>query len=496
DEEERIIQYTYDDVGNRLTQDGSVEGLTRYTYDENDRLVSETTGEEVIQYTYDDNGNLIRKNVEGSLEQTNYVWNHQDLLIGINATDASGQTKTIQYGYDAEGIRVSSTVDGVETRYLIDSNRPYAQVIEEYIGEGESRQTQVSYTYGLDLVSQDRGSDDLFYHEDAHSGVRQLTDESGNITDVYDYDAYGNLIASATTSDNDYLYRGEQFDSDANLQYLRARYYDPSTGRFSSVDPFEGHLDQPISRHRYLYANANPISFLDPSGEVSMADISLTRVFERVLHTISTTAGRIGGAVGGRTILKAQNLDNIFRAVGIAVSVAGAYLASRGTGNTWRGSLALTKVPTYGAPNLPTIAAGSALLQSSRGEEVRVGVLGASYSLAELINISLPRQSNLQLNLVGPDVATAMQTRGASSRGSFLGPFVLSTLRFTFPIILPDDTWVTKDEKDGVIMLGFTAGTANGTTRTVGEGSVYDGLNFDVLEIGITTGVSVPRLLD
>jgi RHS repeat-associated protein len=60
------------------------------------------------------------------------------------------------------------------------------------------------------------------------------------------------------------------YGTNLGLQYLRARYYNPSSGRFASTDPFEGRLTEPMSRHRYGYGNDNPISFADPSGRIAI----------------------------------------------------------------------------------------------------------------------------------------------------------------------------------------------------------------------------------
>jgi hypothetical protein len=60
------------------------------------------------------------------------------------------------------------------------------------------------------------------------------------------------------------------------MQYLRARYYDQTVGRFASVDPFEGWQEQPVSRHRYLYANVNPVSGEDPSGLMTLSEVGTT----------------------------------------------------------------------------------------------------------------------------------------------------------------------------------------------------------------------------
>jgi RHS repeat-associated protein len=63
-----------------------------------------------------------------------------------------------------------------------------------------------------------------------------------------------------------YLYRGEQYDPDLGLYYLRARYYNPVTGRFLSRDPGAGRIKVPATLHKYLYASSDPIGVIDPTG--------------------------------------------------------------------------------------------------------------------------------------------------------------------------------------------------------------------------------------
>ena len=104
-----------------------------------------------------------------------------------------------------------------------------------------------------------------FYAYDGHGSVRALTSSTGAITDTYDYDAFGNLLHSTGTTFNEFLFAGEQFDSDLGLYYNRARYLNVSTGRFWTMDSFEGNSD-PLSLHKYLYVGANPINAVDPSG--------------------------------------------------------------------------------------------------------------------------------------------------------------------------------------------------------------------------------------
>ena len=73
------------------------------------------------------------------------------------------------------------------------------------------------------------------------------------------------------------FYRGEQYDSDLALYYLRARYYNPQTGRFLSRDPFDGNRGEPKTLHKYLYAGGDPVNRIDSFGRESM--------FERALFT-------------------------------------------------------------------------------------------------------------------------------------------------------------------------------------------------------------------
>ena len=118
--------------------------------------------------------------------------------------------------YDGDGNRVQQTVNGQTTSYLVDDRNPtgYAQVVEEIVN-GVVNHT---YTYGHDLISQDQvdpatnSGHATFYAYDGHGNVRFLTNESGQVTDNYVYDAFGTLITATGTTNNRYLYTGEQFD--------------------------------------------------------------------------------------------------------------------------------------------------------------------------------------------------------------------------------------------------------------------------------------------
>ena len=275
----RVITYTYDDVGNRLEKNDSISGITTYTYNELNQLERETTNGVTTTYTYDDNGNLVSE-VTGK-HSTTYHWANdgENRLIGVTIVDEDG-TQNIEYEYNARGIRVAEIIDGVETRFLIDDLRPYAQVLEEYDAAGN---VQTSYTYGYDLISQQQGAEELFYHVDALGSSRVLTSESGGVSNTYNYDAYGNLIQQVDSEENSYLFAGEQRDFETGLDYLRARYYDPAIGRFISADAYDGSLNDPMSLHDYQYAHANPVVNIDPSGYFTLKETLESLAFHSIL---------------------------------------------------------------------------------------------------------------------------------------------------------------------------------------------------------------------
>ncbi len=145
------------------------------------------------------------------------------------------------------------------------TNTPYAQVITE-----SKNGTDVHYTYGNDLIS--NGSS--FYLTDALGSTRGLVGTSETLTDSYDYTPYGEIASHVGTSENNFLFTGEQFDKETEYYYLRARYYSPTSSRFLTRDTYDGVAGNPITQNHYLYANANPLMYTDPSGNMSMLGLT------------------------------------------------------------------------------------------------------------------------------------------------------------------------------------------------------------------------------
>ncbi len=295
----RTIEYTYDAVGNRLSRFDSGEGTTLYTYDNNDRLLTETTDGVVTTYSYDNNGNTVSKSTNGVT--VTYEWNAENRLGGAD-TDGDG-TVDVTNEYDADGIRVAQTVNGEKTRFLVDVNRPYGQVLEEYTPGGIIK---VSYVHGHDLISQERNDEKSFYHVDGLGSTRALSDENGLLTDNYIYDAFGQVLTKIGDTENSYLFAGEQRDSNLGLDYLRARYLDVNTGRFVSRDSFEGFVQNPVTLHKYLYGNANPVNNIDPSGNVTLSGLA---VAFGVVATLATIA--LGGFTAVYLFNNSKNIPSV-----------------------------------------------------------------------------------------------------------------------------------------------------------------------------------------
>ena len=205
--------YSYDAVGNRLTKTEN-NITTNYSYDKNNRLLKEGN----ISYTYDNVGNLIKK--QSTAETTEYVYNLDGKLSSVKKT--SGSTVTNEsYSYNAFGTRIKKVTNGEEERYLVDEYTSYSRVLEE---KNKNNNLTATYTYGHELISQNRATSVSFYNRDGLGSTTSLTNASQTVTDTYSYDAFGNLINSTGTTKNNYLFAGEEKDNTTGYYYLRARY--------------------------------------------------------------------------------------------------------------------------------------------------------------------------------------------------------------------------------------------------------------------------------
>ncbi len=279
------VVYGLDKVGNRESRTSSAPSVPSAfnSFNSRDWLSGDT---------YDANGNTTLS-IGFSVPD---VYDFEDRLIIRRKPDGS----TVNLSYDADGLLRQKTVLSASstlvsaTGYFQDTMNPtgYAQIMEERVNAAAGVTVKL-FAYGSDLISQavtPAGSSTAvvrYFTYDGLGSVRELTNESGTVTDTFDYDAFGILVYRSGTTDNDYLYRGERFDSDLGQYYLRARFYNQSTGRFWNQDTYEGSTSDPMSLHKYLYAHADPVGRMDPSGHFMLAEIAFAGNMIGTLATIA-----------------------------------------------------------------------------------------------------------------------------------------------------------------------------------------------------------------
>ena len=240
--------YTYDANGNKLTQ-----SVTRTKYDGTKETLT-------TQYQYDGNGRLT-KTIYPDLTFTQIQYN----ALGKQSDTFDQLQRHTQYAYDADGrLQKTTYADGTfeQTGYDNNGNRTSFQDRGGHV---------TSYFYdSLNRLTKTQFADDSYtqtvYNPDGT--VQTSYDALRNATnsDTYDYDAFGNLINSTGSTPNNYLFAGEQYDPALNLYYNRARYLNTATGRYWSMDTEGGEDENPLSLHKYLFAEADAVDNRDESG--------------------------------------------------------------------------------------------------------------------------------------------------------------------------------------------------------------------------------------
>ncbi|NJL00458.1 MAG: RHS repeat-associated core domain-containing protein [Spirulinaceae cyanobacterium SM2_1_0] len=247
------------------------------------------------------NGNLTAVS-EGGVT-LRYVWDDRNRLVVVQQDGVVEPLVT--YAYDDDNIRVSATVGGVTTSYLLDKNRPYAQVLEEY----EDGSSTVSYAYGLDLIEQERAGLETTYLVDGLGSTRALLDETGDVAAAYSYDAYGNLLGELGAVENAYRFAGEQWDEELGQYYLRQRYYDPTTGRFTRRDTWEGDNSNPITLNKHIYVHSDPVNGVDPSGLFKAMELNVVTVGLGILAAMGWGVANQGSKLNAVTELTPQQVN-------------------------------------------------------------------------------------------------------------------------------------------------------------------------------------------
>lgn len=283
------LSFTYDANGNRTG--GS------YSTGSDNRLVHDGQS----AFAYDLNGNLIRRTDATTGVVTEYEYDHRDRLthVRFRSSPAGPLERQVRYAYDPLDRRISQSVDA-------DGDTVY-ELNEVYVNDGlraardnagdalllrvsSNGQILSRYLHGLavdevlaeeNIDSLTGTADVLWTLGDHQASIRDLvrydspTDHAA-VVDHIVYDAFGQQVfESAPSLEQRFGYTGREWDNASGLQYTRRRYYDPSLARFLTPDPISfaaGDLNL------YRYTGNHPTYSTDPSG---LDEVQVVRVPQR-----------------------------------------------------------------------------------------------------------------------------------------------------------------------------------------------------------------------
>ena len=169
----------------------------------------------------------------------------------------------IKNSYTPLGLRYKKEVNGQVYKYISDDWNIIAEVDKE--NNIKSREVR-----GRELLKKETGNKDYFYHTNEHGDIVYLTNEKKEIENSYSYDVFGNIRKRKESIENIFKYSGEQLDEETEQYYLRARYYNPTIGRFTQEDVYRGD-----GLNLYTYVINNPLLWIDPSGYAKCSQVLL-----------------------------------------------------------------------------------------------------------------------------------------------------------------------------------------------------------------------------
>jgi RHS repeat-associated protein len=197
---------------------------------------------------------------------------------------------------------MDKTVNGITTPFVWDFSGTVPLLLQ-------AGSTDYVYGPGALPLEQITGSSVEWLHHDQIGSTRLITSSTGATLATFSFGPYGNTVKATGSAKTSMLYAGQYRDSESGLYYLRARYYDPATGQFLTVDP-----DIATTRSPYAYVSGDPLNTMDPTGEwPSWVTNTVSAVSNAASTAWNDTGGRIvnavqnGGLPNGHCIVLIQN---------------------------------------------------------------------------------------------------------------------------------------------------------------------------------------------
>ncbi|MFC6547154.1 RHS repeat-associated core domain-containing protein [Cohnella cellulosilytica] len=288
--------YSYD-TNRNITAIAADGATSSYTYDSLNRILSESDSS--TSYSYDPRGNRLTMESDASpgLRDHNYQYNKRNMLTKVMSDELD-----VQYRYNGDGLLVERIEGNTTSRYYYDGDQ---MIAEANVVEG-TPELKASYIRGnqLEAIKYADGQK-AYVTYNGHGDVVELRDAQGELLNRYEYDTWGNILSKEEEVYNPFRYSGEYWDDSTGLQYLRARWYDPTIGRFINEDSYQGELNNPLTLNLYIYVANNPLIYRDPSGHEMAGDGKYgSFVYDQLKYL-----GDVWRASAGDSILQAQIHD-------------------------------------------------------------------------------------------------------------------------------------------------------------------------------------------
>lgn len=269
--------YSYNNRNELTGADHSYRENEAYNYDATGNRNNNMTGDYnrllsdgAYTYEYDNEGNRTRRVDIATGEVTDYIWDHRNrLTVAVTTNSAGIITKEIAYTYDAYDRRLAKVVDPdgegdeapTEERFVYDGDHI------ALVFDGDGNQTH-RYLHGprIDQVLAEETADreTRWALTDHQGSVRGVIDNQGTVVNHITYNSFGQVTnQSNPTAYFRFGYTGRELDQESGQYFYRARYYDPSVGRFISEDPI-GFDAGDANLYRYVF-NSSP-NYVDPTG--------------------------------------------------------------------------------------------------------------------------------------------------------------------------------------------------------------------------------------